>query len=248
MLVISVLLGALTAVLNLSLGNLLVPTFRTPPFTLAFNVVNWAFILAAAKFSRFQQAPFLQPTLLPQDSDAFSEEWPCCSELGWVLNSALVSVGQIFLCNSAISGALILAGALCCSRILALSLYGGALAGVLTALALGAPVDEVEHGLWGYDASLGAAAVITFFYPNQQSSVMALVCVALCVLLDGALKAVSAPLGMLVGTAPFYLAAIAMMLMHGGVPGFEPVPIADVSTPEDHLYSFAPSTFASKNL
>ena len=29
-----------------------------------------------------------------------------------------------------------------------------------------------------------------------------------------------------------------MMLTHGGVPGFEPVPIADVSTAEDHLYSF----------
>lgn len=237
-LIISALLGALTTVLNLSLGNLLVPTFRTPPFTLAFNVVNWTFILAAAKFSRFQQAPFLEPTLLPADSGAFSEEWPCCSEFSWVLNSALVSVGQIFLCESALSGALIIAGVIFCSRILALSLYAGALSGVLIALALGAPVAEVEKGLWGYDASLGAAAVMTFFYPNRQSSAMALVCVALCVLLDGALKAMSAPLGMPVGTVPFCLAAIAMMLTHGGVPGFEPVPIADVSTAEDHLYSF----------
>ena len=237
-LVISALLGALTTVLNLSLGNFLVPTFRTPPFTLAFNAVNWIFIVAAAKFTRFQQAPFLEPTLLPADSGAFSEKWPCCNEFGWALKSALVSVGQIFLCESALSGALILAGVIFCSRILALSLYGGALAGVLIALALGAPVAEVEKGLWGYDASLGAAAVMTFFYPNRQSSVMSLVCVALCVLLDGALKAISAPLGMPVGTVPFCLAAIAMMLTHGGVPGFEPVPIADVSTAEDHLYSF----------
>ena len=98
--------------------------------------------------------------------------------------------------------------------------------------------NEVEAGLWGYDSSLGAAAVMTFFYPNRQASGMALVCVALCVLLDGAMKAIAAPLGMPVGTGPFCLAAIAMMLTHGGVPDFEPVPIADVSTAEDHLYSF----------
>ena len=134
------------------------------------------------------------------------------------------------------------------SDILALSLYGGALAGVLIALTLGAPVVEVEKGLWGYDASLGAAAVMTFFYPNRQSSVMSLVCVALCVLLDGAFKAMSAPLGMPVGTVPFCLAAIAMMLTHGGVPGFEPVPIADVSTAEDHLYAFGDESVERKRL
>ena len=238
LLVISLLLGALTTVLNLSLGNLLVPTFRTPPFTLAFNIVNWTFILAAAKFTHFQQASFLAPALLPPDADAAAQEWPCSECFGWVLKSALVSVGQIFLCQSWVSGAWILAGVIFCSRILALSLYAGALAGVLIALALGAPVNEVEAGLWGYDSSLGAAAVMTFFYPNRQASGMALVCVALCVLLDGAMKAIAAPLGMPVGTGPFCLAAIAMMLTHGGVPDFEPVPIADVSTAEDHLYSF----------
>ena len=244
-LIISVLLGALTTVLNLSLGNLLVPTFRTPPFTIAFNIVNCVFILAAAKFTHFQQAPFLEPVLLPLDIDIVSQEWPAYD---WMLKSALVSVGQIFLCHSAYSGALIIAGTTFCSRILAISLYGGALAGVIIALALGAPVDEVGRGLWGYDASLGAAAVMTFFYPNRKSSAMALVCVAFCVLLDGALKAMSAPLGMPVGTVPFCLAAIAMMLTHGSVPGFEPVPISDVSTPEDHLYAMGDGDVERKRL
>ena len=71
---------------------------------------------------------------------------------------------------------------------------------------------------------------------------MALVCVVLCVLFDGTLKAACTPLGMPVGTLPFCLGAIVMMLTHGNIPGFEPVPIADVSTAEDHLVStaFAP--------
>ena len=242
LLAVSALLGVLTTVLQLSLGNLLVPTFRCPPFTLAFNVVNSSFILAAASFSRFQRAPFLEPALLLLDGGPFSEDWPCedwlcCSE--WVLRSALVSVGQIFLCESAVSGALIIAGVFFCSRIGAFALWGGALAGVLIALALGAPVEAVGAGLWGYDASLGAAAVCIFFYPNRKCCVMALVCAALCVLLDGTFKAVAAPLGMPVGTVPFCLSAVVMMLTQGGVTGFDPVPIADVSTAEDHLITTA---------
>ena len=156
-----------------------------------------------------------------------------------MLRSALVSVGQIFLCESAVSGALIIAGVFFCSRIGAFALWGGALAGVLIALALGAPVEAVGAGLWGYDASLGAAAVCIFFYPNRKCCVMALVCAALCVLLDGTFKAVAAPLGMPVGTVPFCLSAVVMMLTQGGVTGFDPVPIADVSTAEDHLITTA---------
>ena len=47
---------------------------------------------------------------------------------------------------------------------------------------------------------------------------------------------------------PFCLAAIVMMLTHGGVPGFEPVPIADVSTAEDHLYAFGDESVERKQL
>ena len=37
--------GGLSAVVQLSLGNALVPTFHVPPFTLAFNVTMLLFVL-----------------------------------------------------------------------------------------------------------------------------------------------------------------------------------------------------------
>jgi hypothetical protein len=37
--------GGLSAVVQLSLGNALVPTFHAPPFTLAFNVTMLLFVL-----------------------------------------------------------------------------------------------------------------------------------------------------------------------------------------------------------
>ena len=65
-----------------------------------------------------------------------------------------------FLCNSAASGALIVGGMAIASRVAAAVAYIGALGGVALAVALGAPHDEVANGLWGYNASLGATAVL----------------------------------------------------------------------------------------
>ena len=39
--------GGLSAIVQLSLGNTLVPTFHAPPFTLAFNVTMLLFVLGA---------------------------------------------------------------------------------------------------------------------------------------------------------------------------------------------------------
>ena len=49
----SALLGALSSVLNLALGNALVPTFKSPPFTLAFNTTMILFLLASCHFPNF---------------------------------------------------------------------------------------------------------------------------------------------------------------------------------------------------
>lgn len=63
------------------------------------------------------------------------------------------------------------------------------------------------------------------------------VAVFLTTLIDASLRALAAPLGLPVGTLPFCAAAILIMCTHDKLPGFSAVPIADVSTPEDHIYS-----------
>ena len=46
-------LAALSSVLQIAIGNLLLPHFQCPPFTLAFNAVLILFVQAANRFSRF---------------------------------------------------------------------------------------------------------------------------------------------------------------------------------------------------
>lgn len=247
-LVMATILGGLSVVLQIALGNALVPTFKLPPATLAFNLVNVLFIGGAHNFARFNVASFLAPALSGShqlanttaalDAYGYSDEATPIT-IGWTLHAALVSVGQVFLCQSAISGALILAGMAISSRIAAMAAYAGALSGVVMALGLGAPVAQIGAGLWGYNACLGAANVIIFCQPTRTACAFSLVSAFLCVLFDGLFKATYAPLGVPVGTTPFCLAALSLLLTHGKIPGLHPIPLAQVATPEDHLISTA---------
>ena len=104
-LVASAVVAALSSVVNLALGNALVPTFSVPPFTLAFNLCLQLVLLASAHWStlrmphhdvRLEEEAALAPSVhLDEQTLAF----------GALLHAALVSVGQVFLCESAVSGA-----------------------------------------------------------------------------------------------------------------------------------------------
>jgi urea transporter len=239
-------LGALSVVLQLAIGNALVPTFKLPPATLAFNLINVLIIVGSQNFARFRVADFLAPKLgAPAGATnatlaayGYMDE-PTTVTMVWALHAALVSVGQVFLCQSATSGALILAGMAVSSRIAAIAAYAGALCGVAVALALGAPLGQIGAGLWGYNATLGAANVMIFFQPTLVACIFSLVSAFLCVLFDGLLKGACAPLGLPVGTTPFCLAALTFLLTHGKIPGLHPIPLAKVATPEDQLISTA---------
>lgn len=244
-LVLSPFLGALSVLLQCGLGNLLVPAFKCPPFTLAFNATMIWFVLgSASRFSHFHVRPFLAPAIstLSTAADADPYTPSACAELhslhvAWVLRAAVTSIGQIFLCGSWPSGLLILLGAVFCSRIMAMALFFGALQAVLLSLLLGAPCAEIEFGLWGYNSALTATAVVTFFVPTRITVLMAALGVFLTVILDGAFKQAMAPFGAPAGTLPFCFAAILLVLAQGKVPGFAAVPLADVATPEDHFIS-----------
>ena len=233
-LIASVLLGGLSTVINLSLGNALVPTFKTPPFTLAFNITMLLMLLASQHVE-----PFAMPHHSPSPAaDAAAEEAaPSPVSVGWLLRVALVGVGQVFLCESATAGALILGGMAISSRIAALAAFVGSIMSSALALALGIDHAAIGAGLWGYNATLTAIAVFTFYVPSLKGCVMCAIGVALTVLIDAAMRTSFALLSVPVGTLPFCGAAILMLLTQESVPGFVPVPLAEVSTAEDHLYS-----------
>ena len=101
------------------------------------------------------------------------------------------------------------------------------------------------HEFWetlGYMANtiiflITGIAIVTFFMPSGLGCVMVGIGVSLTVLLDGAFRSLFAPLRMPIGTLPFCFAGLVVRLSDSKIPGFESVPLADVSTPEDHLYA-----------
>ena len=163
--------GGLSAVLQLSLGNALVPTFHAPPLTLAFNLTMLLVVLATPHFAVFNDAP---PPLAAAaaaaatsttDTETATTDAPAggAAVLIWLLEASLVSVGQIFVCQSAASGALVLCGMALSSRIAAVAALAGALLGTAMAHGLGVPAAQVAAGLGGYNSSLTAVATLTFF-------------------------------------------------------------------------------------
>ena len=236
--VATVLLGGMSTVLNLALGNALVPNFKTPPFTLAFNLTMLLFLLGSTHFAPFAMPHHAQAetaTSLSAEPETLAST--VIVDIAWVLRSSLVSVAQVFVCESAISGTLILLGMFVSSRISACAAYIGALGGTLLALALGVDPIQIGHGLWGYNSCLTAIASITFFVPSLLGCGVGAIGVALTVLFEAALRTAFAPLHIPVGTLPFCAASIVLLLTQSSIPGFDVVPLSGVSTAEDHLYS-----------
>ena len=62
-------LGGLSSLLQLALGNALVPTFKLPPATLAFNFVNIIFVVGSQGLAHFRAADFLAPSIGAADAD-----------------------------------------------------------------------------------------------------------------------------------------------------------------------------------
>jgi urea transporter len=117
------LVSALSTFLQLTLGNALVPTFKSPPFTLAFNLAYILLVLSAASFSHINVAdPTVAMNVSDQVSDLSSASTSTAPDdagdvvtagatVTLALAAALRAVGQIFLCESTLSGALIITGA-----------------------------------------------------------------------------------------------------------------------------------------
>jgi urea transporter len=233
-LVVSFFLGALTTILQLAIGNALISNFKTPPLTLPFHIVAVVFVLSSYSFNQFQAASFIRPYLA-----ANAGPRPAVGTGELLLKASLTAVGQIVFAGSPVSGGLILIGMAFCSRIAAIAAFCGAFVGCGLATALGADPASVAAGLHGYNSSLSSIAALTFFMPSREAIAMAVVASSLAVLNDGAWKAVAAPMGAPSGGWPFWNIAVLFLLQHK-VPGFLLIPLAEVSTPEDHM--IAPST------
>ena len=187
-LVLLVILGALvTPTVMATISRITGGSALTAPFVL----VTWLLLLATHQFQQF-----------PAASAGASAHWA----LNFWVMAGLQGVSQVFLVQSPITGTLFLVGLALSSRWAALLALAGSLLGALLATAAGAPLDQVEAGLFGFSPVLTAIALgCTFFPPTPRHLSYALLATVLTVFAQAALNVALQPLALPALTAPFVL-------------------------------------------
>jgi urea transporter len=234
--------AALSTVLHAALANVFIGSFTVPPFTLAFNFITLIFLVGALNFANGRLGDLVAPGSPRVTGDNVSNTLRSAADAGsannleGVANAAFRGLGQLFFANSVTSGVIILVGIAVCSRIAAGFALLGSLVGMGTGLALGADGVGIYNGLWGFnsfDAALAVGGV--FFVLTWRSGILAIFCAVLAAMLFGALASLFTPWGLPALTLPFCFATLAFVLLKGASTELEPVEVADITTPEEHL-------------
>lgn len=90
----------------------------------------------------------------------------------WIPNfvaAAFRGLGQVFLQENALTGALFLAGIALSSPLMAAGAAGGAIIGTLTAQALKFDAADTTAGIYGFNSALVGIATLFFFQPRTAS-------------------------------------------------------------------------------
>ena len=132
----------------------------------------------------------------------------------------LVGISQIFVVNSALTGAGIIGSIGMYSPKLGVHALGGSTLGCLVGLLFG-NVDDVILGLWGYNSALASMAVGTFFVHSREAVALSAGSAAASAALFGALQPVFGGWGAPCLTLPFCAVTSACYLLEGQVSGLK---------------------------
>jgi urea transporter len=135
--------SSFSSVVFVVLGKLLVP-YKSPPLTLPFNFVVLTYLLATAHMANVTTGPVRSPELPDYAYVPNSEDTSITAKD--FFSGVLRGVGQVFLADNLVAGALVLAGLAVCSRISALAALFGSLLGAAVAVGTGVPGNAVASG------------------------------------------------------------------------------------------------------
>ena len=216
--------GAITAWL-LQIWSMLFHRRGDPPaLTLPFCLITWGLLLVVG------------PSV--PDSIETAQSVVERSALPALFLGVPHSFGQVFLCANLASSWLVLLAVVLASPLAAALGVLGALAAMVTVLAIGVEAADVAQGLWGYNGLLVAIALGGIFHaPGPRSLMIALVGAGLSTLLQflqGALVPTLPPL-----TVSFVLTTWMLQRLVGRLlPALIPVSLHAVVTPEEHRHRF----------
>ncbi|KXF76561.1 urea transporter [Paramesorhizobium deserti] len=169
-----------------------------PALTFPFVLTTWFLVLAAYSFGHLPIAG-MGPPALPSP---FAE--PADLSAASFLNACLKSISQVFLINNAVTGIIFIVALLASSVYAAAFAVAGAMVAVAVASFLGANPADMSAGLYGFSPVLTAIALgCVFFEPSWRVALFALLGTVVAVIVQGALDAAIAPLGVPTFTAAF---------------------------------------------
>ena len=193
--------GAVSVVVMLALVNVF-RTWGVSVLTAPFVLVSWLLLLGTNAFSGLDGGA-LPPVgvIVPIDPAAANP-----MQLGDFLQGLFTSISQVFLKGHGPAALLLLAGLAVSSLPAAVFALLGAVAGLITAHALGAESQLITAGLLGFNPVLTAIALGAVFYrPSLRVVLYTLLATVLSVIVQGAMIAATTPFGIPTLTAAFVL-------------------------------------------
>lgn len=172
-----------------------------PALTFPFVLTTSFLVLAAYSFGHLPIRGMGAPALPAPIGDAATG-----LELsaGFLLEACIKGVSQVFLINNVIAGAVFIVALLISYAWAALFAVAGSIVSVAVALILGASPTDIDAGLYSFSPVLTSIALgCVFFEPSWRVALFALLGTIFTVIVQGALDAAVAPMGIPTFTAAF---------------------------------------------
>lgn len=195
--------AAVSTVTMLAVSNVM-KTWGAPALTFPFVLTTWFLVLAAYSFGNVAIDGMGPPALAHSLGAAPMTAAQVETDAVPLLEAWLKGPAQVFLIDDWLSGVLVVVGLAVSSLWAAAFALGGAAVALAVSLLMGASLSDISGGLYGFSSVLTAVAVGCVFYaPSWRVALYALLATVFTVIVQAAMDAALAPLGIPTFTAPF---------------------------------------------
>lgn len=217
--------AAVSTVTMLAVSNVM-KTWSTPALTFPFVLTTWFLVLAAYSLGAVTIDGMGPPALAHAATAAPMTPTAAEADAVPLVEAWLKGPAQVFLIDNWLSGILVVVGLAVSSFWAAAFALAGAAVALLVSLALGASLGDVSAGLYGFSPVLTAVALGAVFYqPSWRVALYALLGTVFTVIVQAAMDAGIAPLGIPTFTAPFVFVTWLFLLPKAGLKPHPHAPI-----------------------
>ncbi|MFZ3483002.1 urea transporter [Sphingomonas sp. 3-13AW] len=215
--------AALTTVVTAAFAATLTKSWGVPGSTGPFVLTGW--LLMAGSYSFGSLRVLSETQKLASDYLMGAAALPRPIELVEIF---FRNIGQVYLLDSWISGAIILLGIFVASRPAGIAAVGGSLLALVTAFVMRADPSLVSQGLYGFSPVLTAMALsVVFVQPSALVVGYAALGVIVTVFLQGAFDLILAPIGLPAFTSAYVLTMYLFIAPRKFAPPHPHTPLAD---------------------